>query len=524
MSELLPEGSTARRWIPGVALALIVLVAAWLRLFQIGSPIAGFHVFNEGFYTDLAAFEAGRGIFEWITAPKDLNNPPFYTVVVASIFRILGSSTTIARVVSVVAGVSTVAVTYPLGRTLFNQRIALFSAAFLAVMPGAVLINRNAQVDSLFVLLQMACVYVYVLAIKRDDNRLAFVSGALLGLAVLTKLPAVLVLAGLAIWETWRGRGFTWLKRRRTVMALAGFAVTGLPWHLYQIAVNTSQYFTTQSGVGGSAERPDAFFWRYALSAEFLGMHWPLFAVFVLAGIVFISVRRTTGDKLIIALIAVNLLFYMVFHMHTYYLLPIAAFTALAAARLLEVIVEKVPVVGWGALTVFMVGLIIASFVTVTGHKLAPYKLAEVPPVLGAQANGADLWVEPTVWMNVGPAIDVSIPDMTVRRVPEDLFLPDPSEVANDRPSYFLTAYDMTDAAGGPVPEVATLYDSPIEVVVFGTAIHQSPDNYNVMANGPWRVRWGAYSPFTFGLKEISPQVIGPFVYRLEDVAASPTP
>ena len=43
-------------------------------------------------------------------------------------------------------------------------------------------------------------------------------------------MPAVLVLGGLMVWDTWRARGFAWLRRRRNWMFLAGFVALGAPW------------------------------------------------------------------------------------------------------------------------------------------------------------------------------------------------------------------------------------------------------------------------------------------------------
>lgn len=514
------RSAALRRWAPWIALGLIVAVGMWLRSFMLSSPIAGYHLFNEGFYTDAAVRDAGRGLFAWLLEPGDFNNPPLYTLVTSLLIRVFGGGLTLVRAVSVAAGLATVVLLFFLGRTLYSTRIGLLAAGAFALMPGAVLVTRNAQVDALLVMLQVASVLAYVLAVKRDDDRLALAAGALLGLALITKMPAVLVLGGLMIWDTWRARGFAWLRRRRNWMYLAGFVALGAPWHLVQLARNATLYLGAQAGVGSSAEAPGAVFWRYLLYEEVVWLHWPLFALTALAGVGYIGWRRTTGDKLVLAMLAVNFLFYLVFHMHSYYLLTWAPFTALAAARLLDAGIEKAPVPGWSATAMLAAGLVLASLVMLAGHKFAPVTTQEVQPAIGPGAAGADLWADEVIWGNIGPALDISVPEMTVRRVPQGLPAPDRSEIATDRPSYFITVNPGNDPqTGEPFPQVASLEDRPQEVVVFGVGVSQTPElGYNLFVNGPWKVRWGAYPVTTFGLRPLAPVPAGIFIYDFEDL------
>ena len=83
-----------------------VAFALWLRFYRIGEPIGGYHAFNEGFYTRLAALDSQRGLFAWVTNPLDFNNPPLFTAIVSLAFRLFTPTIAVARGVSVVAGLA----------------------------------------------------------------------------------------------------------------------------------------------------------------------------------------------------------------------------------------------------------------------------------------------------------------------------------------------------------------------------------------------------------------------------------
>ncbi len=502
------------------ALTAILAAALWTRFAFLDAPVAGFHLFNEGFYTNAAMLEARRGILSWLTQPGDFNNPPLYTLVVSLVFRAFGPSVVLARAVSAAAGVVAVFLTFLVGKALFSERIGLLAAAFLAVLPGAVLINSNAQVDSLFVALELAGIFVYVLSVRRKNDRLAFVAGALLGLALMTKLPAVLAVIGLAAWDTWRARGLSWLTRRRTLMLLGGFVAFGAPWHLVQLIRHGSQYLSAQQGVGSSFAWPNAVFWRVLLGEELLWMHWPPLAALVLAGLGFIAWKRTTGDKLLLSLIAVNLIFYIFFHMHTYYLLPLAPLTVLAAARIFDRLVDLVPRVAWPAFAALLPGLVLACFVMLAGQKLTPFSPQVIEPAIGSRARGADLWADPLIWGNVGPTLELSVPNMRVRKLPEGEELPVINDVARDRESFLVTPREATrSGTGRPFEKIASLEDTLHEVVVFGVAVSQVPPiSYNIMMNGAWRVRWGAYPPSVFGVRTAESRPTGVFIYDVNEI------
>jgi 4-amino-4-deoxy-L-arabinose transferase-like glycosyltransferase len=361
--------------------------------------------------------------------------------------------------------------------------------------------------------------------VKRKSNRTAFVGGALLGLALITKLPAILVFGALAAWEIWRTHGFAWLKKRRVWLFVGGFAAFGLPWHLVQLIFNGSAYLGAQAGIGSSFMAPDSVFWQYTFARELSWMHWPPFWLFVLGALVYVAWKRESGDKLAIAFIAVNLLFYVFYHFHTYYLLPIAPFTALAAARAIDAIRERIPALGWATFGVFVACLSLGAVVTLAGNKIGSFSPAEIEPALGVEADGADLWADWSIWANMGPAVDMYVPNMTVQKLPQGTYEPTFEQLATGKRSFLLTPYIAQDPqTGAALPGLVQFEEHPNEVVLFGVSVFQIPQNRHLMANGPWQVKWGAYPFFTFGLKPSATPQPGPLIYDLDVLFGTGTP
>ena len=500
----------ARSGWPAIAILVIAAVAFALRAVGIDYPAAGYHAFNEGFYALLSAEALEQGPLAWLLQPGDLNNPPLYPLVVTTLFRLLGASVVIARLVSAIAGAATVVYTYLLGRQLFSERAGLVAAMLLAAMPGAVLITHNAQTDGLMVLLVVAATYYYIKGREFGRGRLAFAAGVLLGLALLTKLPAILALPALAFWETLATPGLGWLKERRVRIALGGFALTGLPWHVVQMASNGAAYFQAQAGVGSSFALPDGRFFSELLFNELWWMHWPPLFVLVMAALVYAFRRRTPGDLLAITFIGVNIAFYLFFHFHTYYLLPVAPFTALLAGRLTDALAIHKRAVALAGVGVLAVGLVVASFVMLGGHKIGAFSASGAEQAIGPESVGADLWVDQGLLANFGDAIEFYVPNMVLRPLPEGSLEPGAGNLTPGARSFLLTP------AQADVGLVVELAEHRREFVLFGVAIAQRPEIEHNMANGPWRIRWGAYPVFTFGLRAIEPAQPGPRLYDLD--------
>lgn len=184
------------------ALVGILLLAAWLRLWGLG---------RERLYGDEAeyALVAGSLSHAWdallypplegIAAGPFVSQPPLALYLMAATMRILGPTDLAAILPSALLGVATVLAVYALMRRLASRRAALAAAALLAVLPFHVEMSRSAMLDAPFVFFVVLTLHAMVAWSRTGRARWALASGASAGLALMTKLPGIVVCAFVAL-------------------------------------------------------------------------------------------------------------------------------------------------------------------------------------------------------------------------------------------------------------------------------------------------------------------------------------
>jgi len=234
-----------------VPLVLILLVAAGLRLQYITAPLLDAHRWRQ---VDTAA--VARAFYEgpmnplrpeanWGGAHGAVESEfPLLSFVVAIFYKLFGVNETWGRLVVVAFSVMTVALVYVLARDLLDHAAGLAAAFLVAVSPGAVFYGRAFMPDSLMVCFSVAALLGFHRYL-RDDNRGALLAGSLsLALAVLVKLPAVIVAAPLVVM-VWKARRWSALNDRRLIAAIVVPALLSIAWywHAYQLFRETGLTF-----------------------------------------------------------------------------------------------------------------------------------------------------------------------------------------------------------------------------------------------------------------------------------------
>lgn len=306
--------SLARRRWGGVALVGILCVAAFFRLAELGSaPFFGDELWQawasrtfllgEGFSNPVGASEPYTR--SWLTT----------SLPIAASFWLFGFTEFAGRLPIALIGIAVIAVWYLFARELFDRRVAVVFAAFLAMEPYMITWSRMARDYAPLQLLFALGALLFLLWYREDglDPRSVFLVGfglvSVLGfqthqsyLAIGAVIPAFLVVSLLVEWSKTKlydhaiDRPFAY--RRVAVAALC--VAAGLAFVLLRGV--PAQLLAAPEWYGG---RP----WDFYLTL--VQSEYPILYVVAFVGIVYNSLRGSDGRYLVVLLV-------LPFAVHTY--------------------------------------------------------------------------------------------------------------------------------------------------------------------------------------------------------------
>lgn len=479
------------------ALGLVLAAGAALRLLWISAPVAGYHAFNEAFYLDIVARYREMGLFAPWVAPLDLNNPPLYPFLLRLFSAIPGDAVVLGRLFSVLAALATVAAVFVLGRRLYGSVAGVCAATVTALAPGAVLVGRNIQIDAVSVLFMVLATLAWVAAADRERTGLAASSGVAAGMGVLCKLQAGVVVPALAVAEVARTRRLSSLWSSTSLAAFVAFALSGLSWHAFN-AARASGYAASQQRLAEMATMPDAFFFDFYLAREVFWLFSPPLALVAVAALGFLAVRRRAGDVLVLALVGANLLFYLAYHHHTYYLYALVPFVGLAVGASAQAVFAGRTRRAVAAVAVAAVVLALFSATMLLGKKAGYWTSADFAAALRERGGDPSSTV-----VALTPGFRGSWEPALVRygeglRFVSNPLLPTESIAQGER----LAALDMAPRPPSADAElVAQVSDRQVSAVFFGFAARQGHDAAFYFAmQDPSLVRVGPL--WLFGVEE----------------------
>lgn len=219
--------STAGKTFALRRLVLILLLAFGLRLVNLGGRALWY---DEAFAVLFAEKGLGAMIYGTLTPVEggaaDIH-PLFYYTVLNGWMYVFGQSPEMVRLLSVFAGLLTVAVGYRLAADLFNRQVGMAAALITALAPFHIQYSQETRMYALLALLLLLATWVYWQAWR--SGRAAWWIGfaVLAALAMYTQQLAAFYLAALGLVlllaRAWR--------KILPTMAAAGLAVLlYLPW------------------------------------------------------------------------------------------------------------------------------------------------------------------------------------------------------------------------------------------------------------------------------------------------------
>jgi 4-amino-4-deoxy-L-arabinose transferase-like glycosyltransferase len=330
-------------WLPvGVGLALLSALLLPLNLLA----TLPFH-HDEALYATWA-LEIASGTDPWLEQVP-IDKPPLFLYTVAGALWLLGTSTTVARLPSLLATVANVGLTFWLGRRLYGAGVGLLAAWLVALSPFTILFAPTAFTDPLLVALALAA------SVAAASGRPGW-SGLWLGLAIATKQQGIifalllLALLGAAIYTS----GSAFHRPRSTRFALRftlGLIIILLPLFLWDFVRHQSPGIWQLSLVnyGGLTSNAATFaerWWGFMRLLQF-GTASPVLNVLFVAGLPLLLVGglwspmiKTGGTVAdwILALFSLAFLTghaWLSFQVWDRYLLGLIPFLALLLARIL---------------------------------------------------------------------------------------------------------------------------------------------------------------------------------------------
>jgi hypothetical protein len=240
-----------------------------------------------------------------------------------------GVSDTGARFLSVAFGLSTVVIAYLLGKLLYGRKAGLVAAFFLAVMPYHVVVTRQVLLDGPETFFAMVVLYCMARFCGERTPRWLYSAAAVMGLTLLTKESAVILVLALFVFFVLRREYHIRLRNLLIALVILAAVVVAYPLSL-SLSGRTStgqNYLVWQ--LFRRANHGILFYGETVSPA--IG---PAVIALAAGGLWLLRGQSTWREWLLVCWIVVPLAFFHLWPVKGYqYLLPITPVVAVLAAR-----------------------------------------------------------------------------------------------------------------------------------------------------------------------------------------------
>ena len=254
-------GAMYSRWMfrSHLPLLLILLLGLSVRSLYVTAPFADAHRWRQVENMSIARHFA-EGPFNLLHPQVNWGGPgdasvamefPFLPATIAALYLATGDMEVAARAVSIAFSLALVVVVYLLGHDMFGPPVGRGAALLMAMSPSAVYFGRVPIVDTVMVFFSVGAVLGFFRYFRFGRGRDAFFAGLSLGLALLVKLPAALIL-GPVLYLAWRARRWSVLRDASfcTAVTLPVCVTAAWYWHANNIYMETGLTVGIWRGAG----------------------------------------------------------------------------------------------------------------------------------------------------------------------------------------------------------------------------------------------------------------------------------
>jgi 4-amino-4-deoxy-L-arabinose transferase-like glycosyltransferase len=202
---------------------------------------------------------------------------PFYVWFLSLLYALFGSSLWVARLFGLAIGLATVSLTYLLGKRVGGTKAGLIAAAVAAVYPVQLYFESELLLDPLFSLLLLSALERTLAWWRSGTAVTALAAGLLLGLAIITRPTALVVVPIIAVITLWpRPSRPPRLFRGLILLLLPVVALVGVTFVRNLVIADDPVLIASQGGINlyiGNNETADGL---TAALPEPLGHNWQI--------------------------------------------------------------------------------------------------------------------------------------------------------------------------------------------------------------------------------------------------------
>ncbi|WP_198649079.1 glycosyltransferase family 39 protein [Cyanothece sp. BG0011] len=224
---------------PGFYLVVILILAFLLRVLFLGSIPNGFFPDEASnaydAYSILHTLKDQYGEFlPWYFKSANDYREGLYMYLMVPFIKLLGLNPFAARITSAIIGTLTVFIVYHLAKEIFNQRIGLLSALFLAILPWHIHFSRITFRAILLPCLFCLSLLFFFKSLKHP--KWLIVSSILFSISIYTYHSARVFIPLFLLGLTIIYREYLWKHKYYTFWAFIAFSVLFIPQLIYQLS------------------------------------------------------------------------------------------------------------------------------------------------------------------------------------------------------------------------------------------------------------------------------------------------
>jgi len=181
-------------------LLLIILLALFLRLIDIGQPYIGLSSWNEAHYSlaPLNYFKYGL-LTPMNDYGLDLSTTPLLYWAIYASYTVFGVSEWAARIPSLIFGLISLFLIFHLAERLYDRDTAYLGTFIAATMPGIIYFSRSVQLESMTTMFALAAALSLFNYADSDSDKWFWTSAVFLSLSILVKYTSIVIVPAL-LW------------------------------------------------------------------------------------------------------------------------------------------------------------------------------------------------------------------------------------------------------------------------------------------------------------------------------------